>query len=104
MGVTLAAAVGAYIAKTLGVTYPDGGRGRIFVRPRLPIPPQELIGKLILLGVVAYLATGILAGVADWRLDDKQVPAVIAAQWKILLGLVVATFVAVLSEQKKKAN
>jgi hypothetical protein len=27
------------------------------------------------------------------------VPAVIAAQWKILLGLIVATFVAVLGEQ-----
>ncbi|HVD25854.1 MAG TPA: hypothetical protein VNB86_07640 [Gaiellaceae bacterium] len=56
---------------------------------------------MIFLGVLAYIAIGIVAGIADAKVDDKLVPDVIAAQWKILLGLIVATFVAVFGEQSR---
>jgi hypothetical protein len=97
LGITLSAAVGGYLAKILGVPYP-GGDG-IFVRPSLPSTPQSVIGMLIFLAVLAYLAIGVVSGIADAKVDDELVPAVIAAQWKILLGLIVATFVAVLGDQ-----
>jgi hypothetical protein len=99
LAITLSAAVGGYLAKVLGVPYP-GGNG-IFVRPRVTPAPQRMIGFLIFVGVVAYIAIGVVAGIADAKVDDKLVPDVIAAQWKILLGLIVATFVAVFGEQAR---
>jgi Mg2+/citrate symporter len=94
LALTLSAAIGAYLARILGVQYPG------VTRP-FSISPNQFITVVVLVVAGAYVVIGVLCGFVNYHQHDhpELVPDVVSAGWKILIGLVVATFVTVFSNQ-----
>ncbi len=90
LALTLSAAIGGYLAKLLGIQYPG------VTRP-YSVSPNQLITLVVVIVAVAYVVIGVLCGVVNYAQRDhpEVVSDVVSAGWKILLGLVVATFVSV---------
>ena len=95
---TLSAAVGGYLAKILGVPLPNPS-GDMVIKPLFHPTPSQLINAVVWCILIAY---GLIA-FASFGVDlakgfnSQIVPAVVAAQWKVGLGLTVATFSGILS-------
>jgi hypothetical protein len=87
----LSAAVGGYAARILGVPAPSGAA---------PVTPNQAVRAIIWIVIVAYVVIGVISFLADanHNFDEAVVPAVVAAQWKLLLGLVAAVFTSVLAD------
>ena len=96
---TLSAAVGGYLAKLLGVPPPPNSES-FLITPRIP-SPETIITVLVAVAAIAYVVIGIVAGVAEATQPAERVPAVVSAQWKIVLGFVIATFVGVLGDRTR---
>lgn len=97
IALTLSAAVGGFLARFLGVQPPSSTRPQPFYK----VTPNDLVNWVILIVSLAYVLIGVACFVADAKLqfNTQVVPAVVAAQWKVVLGLFVASFARVFASQ-----
>lgn len=94
----LSGAVGGYFAKLLGVD--EGGRITPTVRV---VTPLGWMTWVIWATMIAYILIGVACGVAN-IVRPQLAPDVVTATWKVVSGLVIATFAGVFATQPTSAT